>query len=73
VETLAPRFEIVGVAGSIAAAISLIDLKPALFLLDVGLPDGSGLELAALIKSRCDARVLILTAFGDRETVVSAI
>lgn len=43
-----------------------------LVLLDIGLPDGSGLDLIPLAKAN-GARVLVVTALGDRETVVSAI
>jgi DNA-binding NarL/FixJ family response regulator len=64
--------DLAGVASSIATARGLICLKPDLFLLDIGLPDGSGLDLIAPIRAVNDARVLIVTSFGDRETVVSA-
>ena len=65
--------DLAGVASSVVAAHDLILLKPDLFLLDIGLPDGSGLDLVAPIRAAIDARVLIVTSFGDRETVVSAI
>jgi DNA-binding NarL/FixJ family response regulator len=51
----------------------LIGLQPDIFLVDVGLPDGSGLDLIADIKAGTQAKVLVLTMFGDRETVVAAI
>jgi DNA-binding NarL/FixJ family response regulator len=42
-----PQFTIVGEAGSVTEAIAAINrLKPDLLLLDVRLPDGSGLECA---------------------------
>jgi DNA-binding NarL/FixJ family response regulator len=69
-----PRaFDVVGAASNMREGRGLIAVSPALFLLDIGLPDGSGLDLAAEIKAACEARVLILTSFGDRETVVAAI
>lgn len=46
---------------------------PDLVLLDIGLPDGSGLDFIPVLREMCDARVLIVTSFGDRETVVGAI
>ena len=73
IEVLAASFEIVGIASSLREARLLLAARPALFLLDIGLPDGSGLDLAAEIKAACDARVLVLTSFGDRQTVVAAI
>lgn len=69
-----PRdFDVVGTASTMRQGRDLVALAPALFLLDIGLPDGSGLDLTAEIKAACEARVLVLTSFGDRETVVAAI
>ena len=62
-----------GAASSISAARKLFKLQPDLFLVDIGLPDGSGLDLIPAIKSSTTSKVLIITSFGDRETVVSAI
>jgi DNA-binding NarL/FixJ family response regulator len=66
-------YEVIGVAGTVRAARSLIARAPSIFLLDIGLPDGSGLDLVYEIKTATDARVLMLTSFGDRDTVVRAI
>ncbi|MEL6688050.1 MAG: response regulator transcription factor [Pseudomonadota bacterium] len=73
--TAHPGFDVAGVASSVSDARALIDLRPDLFLLDVGLPDGSGLDLVPDIKGAGDAapKVLIVTSFGDRHTVVNAI
>ena len=68
----APDLDLAGAASSIVGARDLIRLKPDLFLLDIGLPDGSGLELVAPIRAANATRVLIVTSFGDRETVVAA-
>ena len=65
--------DLAGVASSVADARNLIKTQPDLFLVDIGLPDGSGLDLVPEIKDATDARVLIVTSFGDRQTVVSAI
>ena len=62
-----------GEAGSVLEAMSLIETDPDLFLLDLGLPDGSGLDVIAPIRARTNARVLVVTTFGDRETVVQAL
>lgn len=64
---------VTGEADCLATAIHLIDREPRLFLLDLGLPDGSGLDLIPIIRARSNARVLIVTSFGDRETVVQAL
>ena len=69
----APELDLAGIAPTIAKARELIALKPDLFLVDIGLPDGSGLDFVPEIKAACDAKALVVTSFGDRETVVSAI
>lgn len=66
-------FDLAGAASSLSGARELIRLEPDLFLLDIGLPDGNGLDLAREIRAAIDTRILIVTSFGDRETVVSAI
>lgn len=71
--TAAVDFDLAGAASSVRGARDLIRLEPDLFLLDIGLPDGSGLDLVPDIRAAIETRVLIVTSFGDRETVVSAI
>ena len=69
----APFLVLDGAVGTLAAAEMLILEAPDLFLLDIGLPDGSGLDFIPKIKAGCDARILVVTSFGDRETVVAAV
>ncbi|MFK7957676.1 MAG: response regulator [Lysobacterales bacterium] len=67
--------------GSLWACASLADARrlqainqPELILLDVGLPDGNGLELLVDQHSEVrPARVVILSGFSDEETIVNAI
>ena len=75
VEIVSPvaNLDIVGTAASLLAGRNLLKLKPDLFLLDIGLPDGSGLDLVPEIAEQCGAKILIVTSFGDRETVIDAI
>jgi DNA-binding NarL/FixJ family response regulator len=68
-----PALDLAGIAPTLQAGRRLVDLQPDLFLVDLGLPDGSGLDLIVDIKARGSAKVLVLTMFGDRETVVSAV
>jgi DNA-binding NarL/FixJ family response regulator len=67
-----PKFNLHGVANSIKTARQLIDETIDLVLLDIGLPDGSGLDFIPEIKKLSQSKILIVTTFGDRETVVSA-
>jgi len=70
-----PQIEIVAEADSVATAVAeAIRTKPDTVLLDVRLPDGSGFEACRRMhEAGLDARVLILTAFADDETILRSI
>jgi DNA-binding NarL/FixJ family response regulator len=68
-----PGYTIIGIAPDLASASALLDQSPDLFLLDIGLPDGLGYDLVPRIKAQTAARALIISTFGDRDTVVKAI
>ena len=70
-----PVFQIVGEAATVRAAIALASrLQPDMVLMDVRLPDGSGIEACREIMSqRPEARVVMLTSFADEDAVFSAI
>ncbi|HVE84216.1 MAG TPA: response regulator transcription factor [Myxococcales bacterium] len=69
-----PELEVVGSAMAGAAALEEIPaLSPDLALLDLELPDLSGLELTRRLKrARPEVEVLILTAFDDEQKVYEA-
>ncbi|MXO87419.1 response regulator [Altererythrobacter aestuarii] len=72
--TSCPEYDLAGSAPTIARARDLVVRKqPDLVLVDVGLPDGSGVDFIGFVKQQSRARVLMITSFGDRETVVSAL
>lgn len=62
-----------GTADSISAAAALIASGADVFLLDLGLPDGTGTALIPHIRAAGEARIIVLTSFGDRDTVVRTI
>lgn len=69
------RIEVVGEAGSVGMAIStaLAD-PPDVLVLDVRLPDGSGVEVCREVRSRHpDVRALMLTSFADDRAVYESI
>lgn len=70
----APDLILGGVADCLADAGALCADRHDLLLSDIGLPDGSGLTFIPVIKAALpDCRVLVITAFGDRDTVVAAL
>lgn len=68
-------FDIVGSVGSCGEARELLKRQlPDVILIDLGLPDGSGLDLIREISSHSPSvRILVITVFDDEQTVISAI
>lgn len=66
---------LIGTASSLAEARALLDDRPDLVLLDIDLPDGSGIELleARAQSNWSSSKFLLLTLFGDEKNVTSAI
>jgi two-component system response regulator DevR len=70
-----PNFQVVAEAGTAADSIELARrFKPDLVIMDVRLPDGSGIEACREIRSEMpETKVVILTSYPDEEAVFSAI
>jgi two-component system, NarL family, response regulator DevR len=70
-----PQFEIVGEAGSVAETLDAVErLKPDLVLMDVRLPDGSGIQVCQrLRRNNSGVRVLVLTSYADDNLVFDSI
>mgnify|MGYP001600823873 FL=1 len=68
-------FQVVGEAGTAAEALSVVRrFRPDLVVMDVRLPDGSGIEACREIRAEMpEVRVIILTSYPDEEAVLSAI
>ncbi len=68
-------FEVVAQAGTVAEAIAAAErFAPDLVIMDVRLPDGSGIEACREIRAaRPATRVVMLTSYPDEEAVLSAI
>ena len=71
----APDFDVVGEASTAAEAVHLATItRPDLVLLDVGLPDGSGVEvISALARELPGVKIAMLTVADDSDTVMEAL
>ena len=70
-----PGFQVVAEAGTVEEALTQARrFLPDLVIMDVRLPDGSGVEACREIRAELpDTRVVMLTSFPDDEAVFSAI
>ncbi|MBA2718858.1 MAG: response regulator transcription factor [Chloroflexi bacterium] len=69
------EFRVVGEAGTVAEAIAAARrFRPDLIVMDVRLPDGSGIEACREIRAELPGtRVVMLTSYPDEDAVLSAI
>ena len=70
-----PEFSVVAQAGTVAEAVGAAQrFRPDLVVMDVRLPDGSGIEACRDIRAEMpETRVVMLTSYPDEEAVLSAI
>jgi two-component system response regulator DevR len=70
-----PRLEVIGEAGTAAEAVAICArLHPEVLLLDLHLPDRSGVEVCREVKlSSCATKVLFLTSYGDEANVLAGL
>lgn len=68
-------FPVIAQAGTVAEAIAAAELyRPDIVIMDVRLPDGSGIEATREIRSAHPAmKVLMLTSYSDEEAIFAAI
>jgi DNA-binding NarL/FixJ family response regulator len=67
--------EVVGQAGTVADAIAeAARMEPDVIVMDVRLPDGSGIEACRAIReARPETRIIMLTSYADEEAVFASI
>ena len=70
-----PGISVVGEAGTVASAVSEARrLQPDVVIMDVRLPDGSGVEACREIRQeRPEAKIIMLTSYADEEAVFASI
>ena len=70
-----PNFQVVAEAGTVAEAMEVTRrFRPDLVVMDVRLPDGSGIEACRDIRAELpETRVVMLTSYPDEEAVLAAI
>ena len=67
--------EVVGEAGTAAEALDRAnELSPDVVVMDIRLPDGSGVEACRdILAQHSNAKVLMLTSYSDKEAVIGSI
>lgn len=70
-----PAFQVVAAAGTVAEALAAARrFRPDLVIMDVRLPDGTGIEACRDIRAELpETRVVMLTSYPDEEAVLAAI
>lgn len=70
-----PPMQVVGEAGNVAEAIAQCQRhKPQVVLLDIRLPDGSGLEACRrILQALPDTRIIVLTSYSNDNYVYEAV
>ncbi|OJT22935.1 sigma-54-dependent Fis family transcriptional regulator [Archangium sp. Cb G35] len=69
----APRYQVVTATRAAEALRVAQEVMPSVVILDMKLPDRTGLDIIEEMKSLCgDARIILVTAFHDMETTIRA-
>jgi two-component system response regulator DevR len=70
-----PGWSVVAEAGTVAQAVQLaVQEKPDVVVMDLRLPDGSGVEACREIRAELpDTKVLMLTSYADDDAVMSSV
>ena len=69
------QLEVVGQADSVATAMEMLQAETLdVLLVDIGLPDGSGIDVISASSTQFpDMDIMVVTVFGDSRNVVRAI
>lgn len=67
-----PGIAVVGAASNVAEALVLADSEPDVMIVDVHLPDGSGIQVCAQVKSRHPATAVLMLTMAAEDHLVTA-
>ena len=68
------RLELLGTASNCSEAKESLGNVPDIILVDLGLPDGNGIDLIRSIKQQFpETEIMVISSFGDEDHVVDAI
>jgi len=67
------RMQLVAAVATQREGMAIVELPHDVIVVDIGLPDGSGIDIIKYSAERGSARRLVSTVFGDEKTVVSAL
>jgi DNA-binding NarL/FixJ family response regulator len=69
-----PRLKLVGKADNYSSAVEALVVEADILLVDIGLPDGNGIDLIRTAKAQQpEIEIMVISAFGDEAHVVEAI
>lgn len=69
-----PQLKLLAAVSNVAEAQAMLEHKPDIILVDIGLPDGNGIDLIRQIKQQHpEGAVMVVSGFGDEEHVLNAI
>jgi DNA-binding NarL/FixJ family response regulator len=72
--TSAEDLQLIGEAGDLASGVLLLAERPDVLLVDLGLPDGNGIELIREAARRLPMlEIMVITVFGDEASVLDSI
>jgi DNA-binding NarL/FixJ family response regulator len=69
-----PRLRVGATAGTVAEGIAALTVRPDVLLTDLGLPDGSGIDVIHdALRRHPGLPIMVITVFGNEKRVVEAI